>query len=1206
MNDSDLFFVYTNKNNRTGENHLNYSISNHKRPKTIAKSALLRIQNLHLPLISTATGSPLDSLSLQPDRPYTVGRTNSSCDFIFNSRLVSKQHCQILFDSFERKLYIIDGTFLLPDFSCIVNEFRRKRLLSNGKLLEEEEEEEDGIEGFSRVRVSLNGVFVNGVRVKKGKVKELNAGDEVLLVCGNEGVCRVRVQIGFLVLGVVFKEEVVFKSNEIVLERPHLLGTVASSGQSQGSVSSGKRSKRVFALQSNDVRNLDCNFSRLKYCNAIGRANFLSSQCRSILNSNDPVSCIRQSPISDCGMEGSYGCNTKFPVLMISNKCKSSVGCDLKVKTVEPISGQEQIPCDTRADLIQSGSITFHSENVVASDAGHEQMDLCIHGDHLGHKNSIRTRSKNAVAGDNSNSKTLSSNSVGAENAPHIDSVDKSKHWGYSCSPPGKKFYLNCLEFMDCGSSDRTCISLPGLLHPVDSISQIFVATFTSDILWFLSYCEIPSHIPVTIACHNTERCWSSSPDKRTSVPFPDFPNLIVVFPPFPETIAFGENRKKQGIACHHPKLFVLQREGSIRIIITSANLVAKQWNSVTNTIWWQDFPRRSAPDYLSLFIQAPIEEINQDSRSDFAAHLASFMASLVIDVPSQAHWILELTKYDFGGATGHLVASVPGIYSCRTPSASEFTYFKPANHCASLSFGIKFLGSVEASVVGLSHLFRAGVDSNGAQIKKLAAFLGRSCENAYGMLEVVLRRNTNVPADVNAVSVLVSNPDEFSGGDCVQLGFLPRNIAKWVSPLWDIGFFGFSGFVSRDEVLAAALGGFNKKIQLILHVSKGVHFADISKMMRPEHVVALSYLIALIQRCRGLWRLQEVVGQYRWPESQESDFFYGSSSIGSINAPFLAAFASAAGKKSMRSFDSEESDPEWGSWSVSQELRNPSMRILFPTIERVKNACNGILPSKRMLCFSEKTWQRLRPADILHDAIPHPYDRVGHPMHVKVARRRFQSTKDGSSFGWVYCGSHNFSAAAWGRSISSPSGVKGNGPGKTNSSSSLRLHICNYELGIVFIFPPTETKGSSERNRTKLDDIVLPYVVPAPKYRPKDRPATAQAMKEAIAELNEQQRLKLAEIAAIEEITEEIPDEEEEVEATGYIAEEKEEEKAYAEMLWSQVIVVQQLYIIYWISSIKRSGSWGFTSRRLKYQGDVELVPGVKGFKFNYSSGTL
>lgn len=40
----------------------------------------------------------------------------------------------------------------------------------------------------------------------------------------------------------------------------------------------------------------------------------------------------------------------------------------------------------------------------------------------------------------------------------------------------------------------------------------------------------------------------------------------------------------------------------------------------------------------------------------------------------------------------------------------------------------------------------------------------------------------------------------------------------------------------------------------------QGPKFSDISKMMQIEHVVALSSLIASIQRCRGLWRLQEVM----------------------------------------------------------------------------------------------------------------------------------------------------------------------------------------------------------------------------------------------------------------------------------------------------------------------------------------------------------
>jgi hypothetical protein len=100
----------------------------------------------------------------------------------------------------------------------------------------------------------------------------------------------------------------------------------------------------------------------------------------------------------------------------------------------------------------------------------------------------------------------------------------------------------------------------------------------------------------------------------------------------------------------------------------------------VTNTIWWQDFPSRSSPDYSSLFTQIHDRDISKDSKSDFAAQLARFIALLVTDVPNQAHWIIELTKYDFGGADGYLIASGPGIHSYRAPSMIEGTQFLPVS----------------------------------------------------------------------------------------------------------------------------------------------------------------------------------------------------------------------------------------------------------------------------------------------------------------------------------------------------------------------------------------------------------------------------------------------------------------------------------------------------------------------------------------------
>ncbi|KAJ4824263.1 hypothetical protein Tsubulata_031292, partial [Turnera subulata] len=1066
------------------------SVRSKKRPKRVTKSAaLVHLQSFDTPLVSPVTGSSLHSIRLDPGRAYTVGRTtNDSCDFVLSNRLVSKQHCQVLFDSVDRRIYILDGVFLPhggsgsgggdSESNCVVSEFRR-RLVCDGEL-----GESVGCGGF-RVRVSLNGVYINGVRIRSGMVKELRAGDEVLLGCGNEGGCGFRVRIGFLVRGVVFKEEVVVRSDEVELEGNGFFESTTLMGQSQGSVSSGKRNKRVFALPAGEgTTKLVYDTSRVKYGEVFGRAKFLLGRCREILRSDDPLSCIQRCALANLGARVAYDWQRNL------GHYSSSVTLRSNCTSCEPVSRKEARPCEE-----------FCKDKEMEDDKV-ERGCVCVRRDHLQHGVGA-ANSENAVADDIC--KKVSTDSVGEENAACVGGAEKIRTEKYYCPPPGKKFYLNRLQFMDRVPFDcHNTISLPELLHPVGNILRMFIATFTSD---------IPSHLPVTIACHNTERCWSSSPDKRTSVPYAHFPNLTVVFPPFPEAIAFGKDRKRQGIACHHPKLLVLQRKDSIR------------WNNVTNTIWWQDFPRRSSPDFSSLFVRLADVKVCQEFRSDFAAQLAGFMASLVIDVPSQAHWIVDLTRYNFDEATGYLIASIPGIHSSHGDSYDEQHQLNSGD--------VKLLGSVEASVVGLSHLFQNAIDRNGAQLKRLATFLGKSCENAYGLSEVVLRRNTNVPADPNAVSVLVSNPDQCSEGDSIQLGFLPRYVAKWVSPLWDYGFFRFSGYIYPKEACTAALGGSSTRVQLILRVTKGPRFPDMMGLMQSEHVVAFSSLIASIRRFTGLWRLQE----YKWPELEESDFTYA-----------------AAGKRSLQPFDSEESDPEWGCWSASQELKNPSIRIAFPTIERVKNACNGIFPSKRILCFSEKAWQRLRTVDILRDAIPYPHDRVGHPSHVKVARRLFK--RKASSFGWVYCGSHNFSAAAWGRPMSQISGLRSNQLGMTDSSLGLRLQICNYELGIVFLFPPPDTLDIVKDNQGNLDDVVLPFVVPAPKYGPTDKPATKLAMREALAELNEQERQKLVELATTEEIIEEMPDEEEEVvETPDCVVEEKEkeEEKAYAEMLWVQ-----------------------------------------------------
>lgn len=282
-------------------------------------------------------------------------------------------------------------------------------------------------------------------------------------------------------------------------------------------------------------------------------------------------------------------------------------------------------------------------------------------------------------------------------------------------------------------------------------------------------------------------------------------------------------------------------------------------------------------------------------------------------------------------------------------------------------------------------------------------------------------------------------------------------------------------------------------------------------------------------------------MSQYNWPELFETDFVYASSSVGtSMDPKFLAEFSAAAGKKSVQLSESEESDPEWGCWSTVHELRSPSIRILFPTIDRVKNSIHGIQLSKCLLSLSENTWQKLRNTGIFHDAVPSPAYRVGFPMHVKVVQRRFQSSKRGSpAFGWIYCGSHNFSPAAWGHVVQVPSKSR-----KVGSGS--RLRICNYELGIVFVIPPPNMAKGLAGSLGDIDHISLPFVMPAPRYYGGDRPATVRAMQQAVASSGADQ--------AAENLDDEDDVAEEMTETSDYVAEENEDDKIYAEMLWSQV----------------------------------------------------
>ncbi|KAL7162023.1 hypothetical protein ACSBR2_042487 [Camellia fascicularis] len=371
----------------------------------------------------------------------------------------------------------------------------------------------------------MNGVFVNGVRIVGGQVAELGAGDEVFN------------------------------------------GTVSNFGEN------------------------GCG-------RVVASVNLLLSQCRQILHSNDPTLSIRKCDFS-------HRVNSVLG-LMLSNVGKFPVGGVSELRggnLVEPPSGEDSCAdqrlekVNVNANIVQLSSVIHDRETTVVYEANAASECYNVNGNHLQQMEHVGAPLPPNVA--KGKPKTLCLDSVVKDNglplqqmehvgAPLANGVANGKPKALCLDSIVKDsgLPLQQMEHVGAPLANGVANGKPKPLR-LDSIvkdsglpfQQIFVATFTSDILWFLSYCDIPAHLPVTIACHNHEGCWSSSPNKRISVPFSDFPNLVVVYPPFPEVIAFGNDCKRSGIACHHPKLLVLQREESIRVVITSANLVEKQVN---------------------------------------------------------------------------------------------------------------------------------------------------------------------------------------------------------------------------------------------------------------------------------------------------------------------------------------------------------------------------------------------------------------------------------------------------------------------------------------------------------------------------------------------------------------------------------------------------------------------------------------------------
>ena len=130
--------------------------------------------------------------------------------------------------------------------------------------------------------------------------------------------------------------------------------------------------------------------------------------------------------------------------------------------------------------------------------------------------------------------------------------------------------------------------------------------------------------------------------------------------------------------------------------------------------------------------------------------------------------------------------------------------------------------------------------------------------------------------------------------------------------------------------------------------------------------------------------------------------------------------------------------------------------KIVFPTLNTVKNSLVGPDGFGTLFCKIKDFQSPNFPSDSFHDCVTKDGNRCKYAMHSKIMTISSRKTGKGC---FNYCGSHNFTASAW---------------GKTTKQGSM-LMVNNFEVGVLI--------PASEWN------CEYPYLRPARKYELNDLP---------------------------------------------------------------------------------------------------------------------
>lgn len=106
---------------------------------------------------------------------------------------------------------------------------------------------------------------------------------------------------------------------------------------------------------------------------------------------------------------------------------------------------------------------------------------------------------------------------------------------------------------------------------------------------------------------------------------------------------------------CHHPKVMLLfYKDKSMRVVVSTANLYAEDWENRVQGIW--------ISDRLAVLPQNVTDQTIGESKTNFRSDLVHFLANY--ENPSLSTYIEKIKKSDFSSINVYLILSIPGFHN--------------------------------------------------------------------------------------------------------------------------------------------------------------------------------------------------------------------------------------------------------------------------------------------------------------------------------------------------------------------------------------------------------------------------------------------------------------------------------------------------------------------------------------------------------------